>query len=599
MTADQRAAAIRARLESRLGHVLANIDLVLQEQPKIKRMLVAAFRDPLSPSADPAPIIPPFTAAEALEFIRTERETLTSEATAHLAGLITALIPKPLQDAVSARAMEAWGWPDTSIPGHVLTLLANVCGLTESIPRWRWWPMDVAPLSVAHWAPFMAHAPLDAADLERFAKNGDIWALGCVRFVGPAWLYRAAQSVEQDRARKAIAIDAGRPHHDLLMGWRDIPKSHSHKKHAFEVSSNDQVELFGPGLSVQLHLDLDEDGTATAAVIRVLRDMRGWRALRHWAALLRLLSVEGHRRGWVRWTLDAHLDAMNIPAANRRNATVRQNAIQQVEAFTQLELVVFSSDGTERERRPLVLIGSRFDKLQGSTWELNGLELAMNPLLYSGVREDTGQLGSNWHPAPVELAHVDEGRHPYTLALGLILPTRWRLAANEGRDHITLSGGNVLKLAGIPYSRADPAKAWRRLDRDLGELKKIGGLGRFEWQSAPRTLAGMISLWPAEWASDRTQHGVRPIEPPPGESVLTGADLKTWRATRGLSQAVAATQLGVSRWTVIRAERAPEHPLTTNLAKKIRTPPITGTLRVTLDDLTLSAEGKVGKAEVP
>ena len=70
------------------------------------------------------------------------------------------------------------------------------------------------------------------------------------------------------------------------------------------------------------------------------------------------------------------------------------------------------------------------------------MQLTINPLLYAGVREpgEHGRLGRNWHPAPVELAQVDDVRHPHTIALGLLLPIRWRLALEEGKDHITLTG---------------------------------------------------------------------------------------------------------------------------------------------------------------
>ena len=58
-----------------------------------------------------------------------------------------------------------------------------------------------------------------------------------------AVLYAVRQAVEQDRDhRRAIAIDAGRPHHDLLMGWRDLPKDtrtpHDRAHHATAGSNS-------------------------------------------------------------------------------------------------------------------------------------------------------------------------------------------------------------------------------------------------------------------------------------------------------------------------------------------------------------------------
>jgi DNA-binding XRE family transcriptional regulator len=389
--------------------------------------------------------------------------------------------------------------------------------------------------------------------------------------VGFAVLYATLQAVERDRQRPAVAIDAGRVHHDLLMGWRDLPKD-TRTPH-LATTINNRIELLAPGRSAQLTLDLDpESGTMGEALIRALRDTRGWKGLRHWAALQKLLSVDGGRAGWVRWTLDGHLSALGTRVKNRTKATLRADIARQVEAFTRLELAAYAADGTLRERRPLLLVGAKYDRLHGSEWKLDGMQLTINPLLYSGVREAGGRLGRNWHPAPVELASVDDKHHPYTLALGLILPIRWRLALEEGKDHITLKGHNALALAGVPYRARKPGVAWKALERDLTELHRIGGLGRWAWDAAdtPHTLEGRLHLWPAPWMLDRTFHDVKPIERQLGPAVLTGAELKTWRKRRGLTQGKAAETLHVNPRTIMRAEKHPAEPLSTALTAKLR-----------------------------
>jgi hypothetical protein len=332
-----------------------------------------------------------------------------------------------------------------------------------------------------------------------------------------------------------------------------------------------RIELLAPGRSVQLALDLGPDYTLSEATLLGLRDLRSWSGLRSWAALQRLFSVEGGRQGWVRWTLDGHLEALGYSPQERTRRPVRVKMAREVEALTRLELAAYDQHGKLRERRPLVIVGTKFDRLHGSEWELDGMELQINPLLYRGVREEGGELGSNWHPAPVELARIDHVHHPYAYSLGLILPIRWRITwAKEGQDHLHYTGESVLRLAGISFSRHDPGKAWKALERDLEELRRIGHVGRWEWVTGARTLAGVMDLYPAEWMLDRTLRGVRPVEIPPGPSVLTGAELKAWRKAHGLTQAKAAERLGVVARTILRAEKAPEDALSSQLADRLR-----------------------------
>ena len=85
---------------------------------------------------------------------------------------------------------------------------------------------------------------------------------------------------------------------------------------------------------------------------------------------------------------------------------------RQVEAFTKIDLAVYAADGTLRTRRPILLVGAKYDRLKGSTWELDGMQLTINPLLYAGVRERAGgrlgRLGRGVRPSSVALTpHAD------------------------------------------------------------------------------------------------------------------------------------------------------------------------------------------------
>ena len=121
------------------------------------------------------------------------------------------------------------------------------------------WPAEVAPLDVATWAaPVLEKAHPDTAPALR-AMAEEWRATGRPERVSTEWtalavLYATLQAVQRDRQRPAVAIDAGRLHHDLLMGWRDLPKD-THTPHDVPTI-NHRIELLAPGRSVQLTLDL-------------------------------------------------------------------------------------------------------------------------------------------------------------------------------------------------------------------------------------------------------------------------------------------------------------------------------------------------------
>jgi hypothetical protein len=256
--------------------------------------------------------------------------------------------------------------------------------------------------------------------------------------------------------------------------------------------------------------------------------------------------------------MEEHLDAQGVPRRERREARLAKEA-REVELLTKIELAVKDKKGLVRERRPLFLVGSRFERLKGSKWELDGMELQVNPLIYGGVRADeTGKLGRNFGLGTDRLPQLDPRRHPAALALGLLLPIRFRLARNEGKDSVALAGQTILRYAGIRYSPNHSGRAWEVLADDLDELQRIGGIGRWAWggDGVPGLL-NTIRFWPAAWAADRALHGVRPLELPAARP-LTGKELRDWRVGAKLSQAQAAAELGVGLRTIERNEGAPE-----------------------------------------
>lgn len=202
---------------------------------------------------------------------------------------------------------------------------------------------------------------------------------------------------------------------------------------------------------------------------------------------------------------------------------------------------------------------------------LDGIEIQPNPLLYDGVLDmDTGKLGSNWYPSPPELAHLDQQRFQYAIALGLILPIRWRWYWLEGKDHAPLSGKSLLNAAGIDFNPRKPGESWDKLERNLTALANIEGLGRWTWDEGRPSLDGICRLWPAHWQLDSTLHGIPPLELPPGPTILTGAELKEWRKGKALTQAEAAKAFGVALRTLRNAEGKGNEAISSNLADKLK-----------------------------
>jgi DNA-binding XRE family transcriptional regulator len=444
-----------------------------------------------------------------------------------------------------------------------------------------YWPLDAAPLEVAKWA----RKPLNLVRMglgdeflvqieQGIAPTNLSLPLGDKEiFIQPGCLaafFLAEKDVRIGMDRKFIAVDAGKHHNDMVGGWRDI-KQDGRRHHCapsdLPVKLEDQIErieLLAPGTSTQLQLPISELETAHDSAINALRRLRGPEGLRHWAALLKLFSVEGGRRGTYRWLLDEHLEALGYDERQRRDPEVRAQAVRMVEFLVSLELAIYTPGGALRERRRLLLETGRFERLQGSEWKIEGLEFQMNERVYGGVRASTGEIGQNWMPAPIELAKIDHVRFPHAHGLGMLLAIRFRWRLNEDADFILISGENLLKLSGIFYDSHRITRTWDKLRHTLDELVRVGQLQSYQWQlpGDPWSLDGMCRIQSANWLTDRVGRAIHGDEKPPdADRPVTGAELKVWREKRGLSQREAAKRLKIGHAAISKAEARPSDPL--------------------------------------
>lgn len=550
----------------------------------------------LTPEA-PAPP-PPWTFEMALQLVTEGLDELADTLAAELRFSGDTFVEKKLRAAVLGRAEVVAGWPrprrEASVAAfalHALTAAVQVLPEDEHPPShhvvgytdkglpilFYYWPPKAATADVAEWArkgmrsvgdAFLAEATAGKTPSDVFHPHDG--RTDRIPAAGLAVLHLTERAVLDDARKPAIAIDSSKIHHGLVGGMRDWPRDGKrHRGSTIEARIRaeeeiQRVELLAAGSAVQLHLPMPEFEGMQDHAVEALRRLRGAKGLRHWAALLRLFSVEGGRSGTYRWLLDEHLAAMGYDERQVRDPAVRADAAREVEALASLELALYTQGGILRERRRLLLETGRFERLVGSEYRLDGIEFQMNQRVFGGVRASTGEIGARWMPAPVELAAIDHVRHPYAHALGMLLAIRFRWRLDEHADHVALAGENLLKLAGIRTEKARPGRAWERLRRTLDVLQEVRQLDHYAWnpEADAWSPAAVCRLYAADWTLDRAARGVLPDERPPDKDrPVNGRELKTWRSKKGWSQRKTAARLKVQHTTIVRAEAHPDDPL--------------------------------------
>ena len=606
---------MRVRLRARLDKLLAGARLLVQDRVLMHRMSTSGrFQDRESPAMLPEPgrganpdtwpeTVPlPLTVRQAIEVASALTDDLADELARDIRAAVAELVKPKLQAAILARVdlTDRWPWPEGApdrCPGWY-AVAALQPFRREGAPSWvfqetrgdvsasvvRWpdyaWPGEAAPLEVAEWSrtPVNRLSPgLGDWQVEYVGHGGLPGAIGwrtedghrvCLPGAGLALVFLAERAVEADSRKPAMAWDAGRNHAEMVGAFALQPAQGSRGRRSL-TRDGPRIELITPGRCVQLTL-LDTDGLH-AAVVETLRAVLGPNGVRHWFAFQNVLSEQG-RTGCMRWTLDRHLEHMGYSAATRRRASFRAAAIAAVKLICGLELAVYDEGGQLRHRRRLLTVTEETDRRQGQRWELDAIDLEINRSIYSGVGSPRG-LGSNWYPLPPALARINHQRFGPSLGIAAHLGTSLRLAWREdGRGHVDRTGRTLLERGAMTerFDPHNPGRTWEQLERNLGELVRVGLLDGWEWTRDPRTLDGVVRLPAADWLQDRTVRGVPVLEPPPAPRVFTGADLRDWRKGLGLTQADAAERLGVAERTVRAAEAKPDKSLSPKLRRVLR-----------------------------
>jgi hypothetical protein len=461
----------------------------------------------------------------------------------------------------------------------------------HAAPRRVAWPADVLPQDVQQWLRERSVAPDETGRIVAWLDDVSRLPRGEPRALcaTAARVYRAARAVEQDRHKQAVAVPTTREAHDLVASLnhtigrrrktgrrlevRRVPPEPAAPLR-FEILRREKPggeELRLATLTVSPTAGADRLQAEVIAALKKFLDPTGTRYL---AALLCLFHVQGARSGTVKFTFDGLLSAMGYSDRSRTDPAVRAKAKAMMRLLTQLELAVYHPSGEVRARQKLLAVVTEFDRRHpDGYYELDGLELRFSPWFYGGVRDyETKQLGRHWFPTSAELPKINEGIYRYAIGLGLVLAARWHWARLDGKDHLAIRGAGLLAMAGIVPSKHEAGESWAALRSSLAALQRRTALGKVEWDGEPFTRESVCRLYPPQWIRDRVWHGVPPIEQTPAPPVATGADLKTWRAQQGLSQATAASRLGVSKRTIIRAEQHPKTPLGHSLREALRRP---------------------------
>lgn len=541
----------------------------------------------------------PLTINDAIKTVKNGQKLLIDSVCEEISYTATACMdPKTRKQALCRPFVSReWPWSDKHSPGKSIRALLSILETPppKEFPHWSesphsQWNPRAAFLDVARWAKpglnkiqkglgndFLKRVEnRQSFDFLEMTSNKQL--LDRLNPPGLALLFLAEEEVKEGLKRSAIAVDAGRPHHDLFTGWRTASGKHRRTGSikARYTASEERVELFDRTKNKCVQLTVDaEDGSLQEEIIKALRDTISPEGFKHWAALLLLMSKQGARQGWVRWTMEDHLNALGYSERVRYNQQRLDEIAKVIELFTKLELIVYNPTGTIRAESPLVHVGTRYKRLEKSRWQLDGLELRINPLLYSGVRNmETGKPGNQWFPVPEELAQIDHIRHPNAIPLALLMAIRWHWDLFQGdqqkKYYLALKGKNLLELADMEVGNTNKKRTWIQLERELDELKKIGLLGRWEWHGQARSQEGVCRFYPAEWLLDRTIRKLRPTEAIPIDIPKTGKELRSWREEKGWTQANLAKHIGVSRKTIIRAESQSDKKITSNLSKALK-----------------------------
>ena len=315
----------------------------------------------------------------------------------------------------------------------------------------------------------------------------------------------------------------------------------------------------GRSVPYQLALELPGAGLTSEVVRGILRELSE-DGLRDYLVLHRMAAEQG-RSGHFQWTWREHKERTAYAARIRASTTDAAEARREVtgrlfrlkgaelrETYQKGDAVVWRRVG------PFGLI----DIPAGCEVD-GGLEqavLTLNPSLYEGASAGAG-ADAHFTLLPDEAFALRGDRFRLSVMLTLAMRANRdqggavRLRAGGLWEYMNARGGDERSIQRRRWPETDAALG-RSLDA-LADARVIGS-----WEREGTDVAGpqvMYRIEPRPEWRDLVVHGVSPVFPPALMAVpRTGAELRAWRAAKGLSQRSAALTLGVATRTILRAE---------------------------------------------
>lgn len=315
---------------------------------------------------------------------------------------------------------------------------------------------------------------------------------------------------------------------------------------------------------------------AKSAILSILaRDKEN--ALGDWLALHVLASRAGGSGSFV-WTWPAHREITRWGERIRSKNVTDRDARSQVEAWLRrLEKAILrvslpnKKGGKDYVRMP----GTLIEILAGSedkNERLDAAKISINPVLYIGANDPyfthipETALKLDAMPLRVCVALMLRARH--NVDHGGTIDERaevlWNMSGIEGRTNVKRD--ETFRRALDALRDAGMIETWGHDERDELTERRFMVAPSAAWLD--RTVLGIPSAPPMLALPQRAPLALASSNAQASSDVqapLTGESLRAWRKSQGITQIAAAQALGVSRDSIVRAEKKTDESLSGSL----------------------------------
>lgn len=565
----------------------------------------------------------PLTVGDALDLVERARAEVVAEVVAEIERCADALVEPKLRAAVLARGevVARWPWPEWALVLDLLTA-GYWPGAAAPLEVARWArdglnaeakrlgeldrPGDGLVLDAEHgWLPrswtarepvleLLGVEPLDLpADLDPDAARA-LAGFARRRTYGPpvpspkgpplrypaaglALLFLAERDARDSGRVPVVRVSASAASRAALAVLSaGTPERAPWDDDATRVSRTDgwaELVWNGRPRPLQLRLTFRDSEVVAAELVRGILAELQEDGVRDWLTLHRMAAEQG-ATGKVRWTWAEHrertaYDRM-IRSKNATDAELAAKVVGRLERMKGAELRwnVSTEGGKYAWARigpfGLIDIPAGGGVLTDAGREQRVAKIVLNPAIYEGAAR--GSKAPHFALLPERALELPGPQ--LRLLAHLFLDFTY---AGEA-DGVSRTAGKLWSYAGIQAGEDTPRKRWPDATRALARiLDAVGDAVGWDWSREPGEAGEhpdtLYRVRPPAWWTDRVLRGVPADYGPSLASVpRTGAELKTWRTARGLSQREVAALVGVSQPTILRAEKRAEGPLDPDLA---------------------------------